>query len=302
MILLIGSDAARRHMADMRIDGDIDLIMEMPDLLDFVEDHGIDAAPFSKTKFVGKWCGTMVEMEVAWPGSCAEMLLDRVTGKVIKMMGQNLFLPDLNWLYTIKMSHRYLKNSPHFRKTMDDVHAMRKAGAQIADEEWLAAREAETYSYATPKLDVSKEHFFAEGARQFPHDHDSVHWAVKTLGEKPAYLHYKADDKEVWCDKEKWDACAESTKQAGVIEECYVLAIERCLVPHPGKVTPETAFLLALEKVCTSITSGYFREYAWDNYDKIVAAAPMDYFQRFQMKLANKEVALNPVELPAIPA
>ena len=93
MILLIGSDAARRHMTDMRIDGDIDLIMEMPDLLDFVEMHGIDSAPVTKTKFVGKWCGTMVEMEVAWPGASAEMLLDRVTGKSIEMMGEKLFLP-----------------------------------------------------------------------------------------------------------------------------------------------------------------------------------------------------------------
>ncbi len=297
MILLIGSDAARRHMTDMRIDGDIDLIMEMPDLLDFVEIHGIDSAPVTKTKFVGKWCGTMVEMEVAWPGASAEMLLDRVTGKSIEMMGEKLFLPDLDWLYTIKMSHRYLKNSVHFRKTMKDIHAMREAGAKIADEQWLAAREAETYFYSTPKLDVPKDDFFAEGAGQFTFDHDSVHLAVKTLNTKPAYLYYKSDDKEVWCDKTKWDACSEHIKQAGVIEECYVLAIERCLVPHQGKVTPETAFLLALEKVCTSITSGWFREYAWENYEQILKLAHMGYYARFASRVKagavkqNKQVA-----------
>jgi len=287
-------------MTDMRIDGDIDVIMEMPDLLDFVETNGIIADPISKTRFVGTWCSTNIEMEVAWPGSSAELLLDRVTGKAIQMMGEKIFLPDLDWLYTIKMSHRFLKDNPDFKKTMKDIHAMRKEGAQVADEQWLAAREAETYSAPGLRRDVAKEAFFADDSKASTFDHDSVHEAVQTLTTKPAYQYYMSDNKEVWCDKEKWTACTEYIKQAGVLEECYVLAIERCLAPFPGKVTPETAFLIALEKVCTSTTSGYFREYAWENYDKIVNLAHMGFYERFKMRVSAGTVKPNTVALPAV--
>lgn len=293
MILLIGSEAAHRRM-EFREGGDIDLILEMPDLLDFVEQWGIDAAPISKTKFLGKWCSCPTEMEVAWPGSTGQSLLDRVEGEVIEWMGQLLFLPTLDWLYTIKMSHRYLKDSPHFLKTMRDIHAMRAAGAKIADEEWLAAREAETYTHKRPFLNVSKETFFAEGSKKFPYEHDSVHWAVKTLNTKPAYLYYKSKDAEVWCDKALWKACSEHIKLAGVIEECYVLAIERCLVPFPGKVKPADAFAMALKKVCTSITSGFFREYAWENYEQVIKHAhPVRAWQLFQQRVAEGKVKHN---------
>ncbi len=280
MLLLIGSEAAHRRMTGVRTDTDIDLIMTMGDLLDFVEENGVDAAPISKTKFVGKWCGALIEMEVAWPDSTAEWLLDQITGDVIDLMGQKLFLPDLDWLYTIKMSHRFLADSPHFLKTMRDIRDMRSAGAKIADEVWLEARELETYTKLRPKLNVSKDTFFAEGRERFPYDHDQLHELVKVL-HKPAYEYYKGDGKEVWSDKEKWNACNEYVKQAGVLEECYVLALERCLIPHPGKVTPAVAFRMALEKVCTSITSGYFREYAWENFNSIVARSNDFYHDRF---------------------
>jgi hypothetical protein len=71
-----------------------------------------------------------------------------------------------------------------------------------------------------------------------------------------------------------------------------VLAIERSLVPHPGKKTPEQAYLMALEKVCTSITSGWFREFAWENYEIASEYTKFaDYmFAEFQEALARGEI------------
>jgi len=299
VILLIGSSAAQLHM-DTRDPVDTDLIMEMGDLLDFVERNNVEAAPVSKTRFVGHWAGDIVEMEVAWPGSSAAELLDIVRGDIIEVMGQKLFLPTLDWLYTIKMSHRFLKNSPHFLKTMQDIYAMRKAGAKIADREWLALREAETYTKARPNLNVTSETFFSEGSQRFTYDHDSVHRAMATMTEGPAYLRYKSDDKEVWCDQEKWKATPEYIKRYGVVEECYVLAIERSLVPFPGKLSPQEAFIMALEKVCTSITSGWFREYAWEHYDDILETASPRYFDIFKDKVAKGTVQLSSETQPSV--
>jgi len=45
-------------------------------------------------------------------------------------------------------------------------------------------------------------------------------------------------------------------------------------------------FEMALMKVCTSITSGWFREYAWENYQKVLdlydSLGEDDYVKRFE--------------------
>jgi hypothetical protein len=76
---------------------------------------------------------------------------------------------------------------------------------------------------------------------------------------------------EVQCSRRLFEAVRPEIRLAAVYEESCVLAIERSLVPHPGVLTPEKAFLKALEKISTSVTSGWFREFAWENYDDAVA-------------------------------
>jgi hypothetical protein len=43
----------------------------------------------------------------------------------------------------------------------------------------------------------------------------------------------------------------------------------------------EVSFLKALEKVCTSITSGWWREFAWENYEAALAMHDRNYVDRF---------------------
>jgi formaldehyde-activating enzyme involved in methanogenesis len=90
------------------------------------------------------------------------------------------------------------------------------------------------------------------------YDHDTVHVAVAHLD--------KPEDEEVMCSKEMFLACDRKIQLYSVVEEAMVLALERSLVPYPGKKTPKEAFTLTLMKVCTSITSGW-REFALENYD-----------------------------------
>ena len=39
--------------------------------------------------------------------------------------------------------------------------------------------------------------------------------------------------------------------------------------------------MIALEKVCTSITSGWFREFAWENFDVVTNLYNDDYITKF---------------------
>jgi hypothetical protein len=46
--------------------------------------------------------------------------------------------------------------------------------------------------------------------------------------------------------------------------------------------TPREAFDMALSKVCSSITSGWFREFCWENYDAIADLYSDDYVIKFE--------------------
>lgn len=199
-------------------------------------------------------------------------------------------LPSLDWLFFMKTSHRYLKNSPHFWKNLRDYHIMKGLGAKIPDERrsLLKRREKETYDYAHPKLaGQSKDNFFVDTF--YIHDHDSIHRAV-AIKERPAYTYYMKDGAQVDCDKAKFFALPQEFRVNGIVEEAAVLAIERSLVPHPGKWTPEYAWHFAFMKVCTSITSGWFREFGYENAFECIRNRPRDYFEKFQAALADGRI------------
>lgn len=186
----------------------------------------------------------------------------------------------------IKLSHRYKKNNPFFRKTMQHIRFLRNKGVKLTTplELIVKEREKETLSYNHPKLDVSKNTFFNDTI--YTLDHDSIHRAV-ALADRPAYTFYMKDGSEVMTSREKFEALPEAIKLAGVYEETCVLALERSQVPNNFQnVSSEHSFMMALEKVCTSITSGWFREYAWENYHKVVhmykTLGVNDYIERFK--------------------
>ena len=268
---------------------DVDLVCTYAEFQNFIERLGIQAIPTGDDRFVGKLQdGRMVEFEIAWPGSSGVALLDRASGLLGSLHGFTVLYPSIDWLFTIKASHRYKKNSPHFWKTAEDYHHMKDVmGCKIADEKWLQLREKETYTASRPKLNVSKKDFFTDDV-PYKYDHDTLHLAVAHL-DQPAYEYYRAEGQEVMCSKEKWDACSEEIKLYGVLEEVYVLALERSQIPFGDSVSPYDSFRMALMKVCTSITSGWFREFAYENVFKILEMFPLtgqNYVDKFKVALA----------------
>lgn len=228
----------------------------------------------------------VLEIEVAIPGSTSEALLEKYD--------EDLQVATLNDLYLLKMSHRYKKNSHHFLKTMHDIHAMRAAGAVIEDPKLLKKRQKETLNYNHPKLNgVSSQKFFADSHIQYAYEHDDIHVAI-ARGERPAYTYYMQGDQEVNCSKDAFFSCSEELRLLGVYEEACVLSLERSIIPFKieGDENRKKSFLFALEKVCTSITSGWFREFAWENYKKVVDLYDVEYVDRFYKAVDNGQVRL----------
>lgn len=213
----------------------------------------------------------IIEAEVAWDNSNSLRLYQLIfqDGIVENIDGIDMIVCPFNLLYTLKMSHRYLKDSPHFLKTMKDIHLARSYGAFIPQvyDSFYKERQKIQYNYQLPKLNQNKDTFFSGDGVEYKYDHDTIHEAVKFM-DKPAYTYYA--DGEVWSSKEKFAQCSEEIKLYGVLEESLVLACERSQLFFEPAPDPSWSFEHALFKVCTSITSGFFREYAWENYDKVI--------------------------------
>ena len=289
-MLLIGSLALNSHAIDTgRMPKDWDYIATYDEFHQWIADCGpavTNYYPLSENKFVaffGKTPQVICEFEIAWPNSTAEQLL-----RIEEPEGT----ASLEACLALKLSHRYLKNSPAFRKTMDDIWLLRNHGVKITArlKDWLAAREKETYAYSHPSLNRSKMEFFDPSVK-YTYDHDAVHRAVQQL-DRPAYEYYKSDNAEVQCSKSKFFALPEEIRLFGVLEEAYVLALERSIIPHPGVLIPKQAFDKALEKVCTSITSGWFREFSWEHYHQVRKMYDDDYVIKFWQAVAQDAVPL----------
>lgn len=291
MLVFIGSVALNKYRqeADRKPINDIDAIADYDAAARYLNEEGcttIHPINGGKTLFGQKPSGSIYEIEIAWPGTSAAALLERVN--------DNMGCLPLDLLYTLKMSHRYLRNSPHFMKTMRDIHEMRSMGAKIPDDwhDWYLTRQKETYWYQLPNLNRSKDEFFVD---QYQYDHDSIHEAV-AIYDKPAYKYYDVEGAEVLSSKDKFYSVSDDIRLAGVVEEASVLALERSLIPH-GTWSEDKAFEYALMKVCTSITSGWFREFAWENYEaalKMYKARPWSLLQMFNHGLAKGWVKENP--------
>jgi hypothetical protein len=167
----------------------------------------------------------------------------------------------------MKWSHRY-KGGVFFEKTRNDIFYLWDIGIELDRylHKMASIREDFTINKGY-KLNVTKKQFFTDNV-PYKYDHDSIHRAV-AIYEKPAYTHYLKDGEEVMCDKDKFYACSPNFRMAGVIEEACVLALERAVIPFG--TDPKRAYKMALQKVCTSITKGWFREFAWYNYEKALA-------------------------------
>lgn len=287
MLVLIGSEALNYHHY-FREPKDLDILGYYDDIQNFTEE--MNGKEFGKLKSIypiakGKKLAIRfenknIEAEIVFQNTHSEVLYNLIKNDTKTQIKNGMYVPSLNVLYLLKMSHRYLKNSPHFLKTMEDILKMRELGAYIESEHWdlFKLREKETYSYGHPKLNKDKEEFFTDDV-DYRYDHDTIHLSMKNL-EKPAYMYFKPENEEVWCSKAMWNQCSEEIKLYAVLEETNVLALERSQVLFP-ETPPEKSFEIALSKVCSSITSGWFREFAWENYHKVKSLYQKNYVERF---------------------
>lgn len=255
---------------------DIDLLMTEAELQAFKEALGQRLVLSEDTKFgvVLFVVGNMpIEIHLAEKKVSSRLLynqlkpLARISSDIKDVPTTARLIPP-DYSLMLKMSHRFLRNSRHFHKTRRDILFLERQGYTLPSfaKTWLPIRESETYDYSHPSLNQNKEDFFRDDF--YVYDHDTIHEAVALYG-TPAYQKIKTG--EVKVSRELFERQSFDIQLATVYEESATLSLERWMIPNDMKSDPVTGFKIALSKVCTSIASGWWREFAWRHYDDVIA-------------------------------
>lgn len=156
------------------------------------------------------------------------------------------------------------------------------------DHEMLDTRTQDSYTYFNekhPNLNQAVKSFFDDYVEK-KYDHDMLHSLFAHV-ERPMYTYMQPDPSKAWCDRKLWNRFNHQEKLWCVAEEAYVIATERFLVPSEWKTPSKLAFYKSLNKICTTLCSGFFRDFAIDNYQEVLLQCDLRKFQKVKSSLTN---------------
>ena len=276
-MILIGSRAATFFFDDFRVARDWDVVTTAEELHAWVKKslHKIKTKKFNYNETKLGIClldGTRFEFEIIYPNSSNELLVD--LRKKYRYNGYDVADPVS--LYLIKKSH--IHYPVWWRKNIEDYHYLKTKIGTIDDahQQFYELRKKETdekHKGRKTNLNMTNEEFFekSEKAVKRVYNHDDLHIATCYYDE-PLYDSLKLDKKKAAIDKNLFDKLSDTDKIKTVQEECYAIALERKVIPaleSGEEVFAEDAFVHALERISTTLTSGWFRDFAIENYFSI---------------------------------
>lgn len=320
--IVIGSTAMKYHFPDFpRVSMDRDIIIRKSDFQEVVNYSYEVKMDIDKIKYAENGLSAIVKFSTdpvpyeylfADGQKSLEIILDHLSDD------SGYASPEV--LYSIKKAHIHfpIKFDKHIqdlmflrgklRKKMGlDIQEDLSAESDLVDhfpaltELHLKETEKRLGKLRTPKMDQTKEEFFGKSknyVRSY-YEHDNMHLAISEMHtDKPIYLRILKDGSEVETDHEKWKKLTVQEKIWCVLEEVYVIALERKVLPwmfdpaDPKEVkyySPEEAFDWALMRVCTTLCDGFFREFAVRAYDVIKGSYDPNYVNRFFNNISKYE-------------
>lgn len=290
-MLLIGSRAINHHYPEYSKPNDWDFISTEEDVIKWGEANSVELSIKNIddfTLYTGKLDGKNYEFEIAKEGNSANDYLNISNGGVASS----------EMLFSIKKSH--ITFPINFEKHIIEYHFLKNIHVVDMYEEITKKRYTETFNRLNPKfpsLNKTVKEFVTESQKTVKRifDHDSIHKIV-AYGKEPAYFKIQPDTTKVWCSKKLWENLSNKEKIEMVLEESYVIALERKIVPmlyQEGKQWLSIdSVKWAIMRICTTLASGYFREFAVDNYFDIVKSINLSFVDKFLQAVENNSVKL----------
>ncbi len=233
--------------------------------------------PLSKIiKLKGHTNSLKFEIEIVQVGSSGELILELAQDDQLN----NLYvIGDLELLEVIKTSHLIFPFN--WCQHMDDLMLIRSTlGRQLggrikrADQltELLIHRRLEHYLRlgvpgANLNLNKMNDDFLENESHLYIDKyikHDDLHLRVM-FKDKPAYSDLRLDQSKAMMDMQLFNQASFQVRLNCVREEAMVIALERYLLPE-RETEAQIAYTKALIRVCTTLTKGWFREFAVDVY------------------------------------
>ncbi len=279
-MIVIGSRAAKYHIPDFREPKDWDLLGTWNEIKCFLSvNKGRLTGIKIKDDLHKLHCrldGIQVEVEMAEHGTSAADLsiyADKVGRLSVGNYGVRV--PSLAVLTAIKRSH--LEYPIRWQKSIVDYHQLKSRAGELSIEETkaIALRSQEIAARAAgklPKVDlnVSNDKFFkkSQAAVGRLYEHDDLHRAT-CFYDKPLFETLKDDKSKAFIPKKNFDKLPLLDKVRLVQEECFAIGLERMIIP--GKTNdPKEAFDHAIQRICTTLCKGWFRDFAIENYPAII--------------------------------
>jgi hypothetical protein len=228
--IILGSTAAKHWYPDFREPKDLDVITQQPE----PRVKGVDA--HSHQLITENW--SLLSGYVSDEGFASP-----------------------NLLYTWKMSHSYW--DVHWNKTTHDIIWLKKKGCRVIQpiHDVLYKVWEDVHGKKRANLNVTNEQFFTKTVKRV-YDHDMLHEAMK-FSDRPMYEQLKKDPNRAWICKSMWDELSTELKRQTVLEEAYVIALERFVIP--GKMNHRQAYLASLKLLVTNLSKGWFPQFIVDN-------------------------------------
>lgn len=159
----------------------------------------------------------------------------------------------------------------HWNKTANDVLFFQKRGFKLDLDLYkkLVVDFTAIHGKKWATLKDKDSNSFFEDAVVRKYVHDSIHNAIAYY-EKPIYEQVLKNQNSVLCDKNKFDKLEFEDKIKMVKEEIFVTALERFIIPNDFKYSPSLAYWQSLRKLCTTMSSGWFKFFCIDNFQFLV--------------------------------
>ena len=201
-------------------------------------------------------------------------------------------------LYSLKKSHIHFPLK--FKKHIHDFCFLHEKvdGIDILEEiTKLNYKETEIRlgKLKTPSLNKSVDEFFGQSKDYVTSYfvHDDIH-KVMAHYDIPIFEKMQKNKTSVRCDEDSWRVFSYEDKCLCVLEEAYVIALERKILPMMfggGKgYTSQEAFDWALMRICTTLCSGWFRNFATKNYFIIKTIWNPNYVEKFLTAYENGNI------------
>ena len=271
--LLIGSRALNYWMPDFKIkdDTDWDIISEAPLQTHDGNYEWHPTTTLNNAKILNG-CGSGHYVEY-----CGE-LIEVAPTMILAMIKRSHLWRDLAFDKHITMYTKYLKKYVPSERGKDSYDKM------LTERTALTMQQFPQHKISLKK---TKDEFFDDYVVK-KYDHDYLH-ELYAHYDHPLYERMQDDSIDsVFCFKDKWQEFSHEDKIKTIQEEAYVIATERFLVPKDWNYSERLAFYKAVCKICTTLTSGFFRDYAIDNFDEVMQTADYGKFTKVKEILNAK--------------